>query len=334
MGSPGNRFKYAVWLAPQPNGPARRVTDPASYPFCLTYFRGASGIGWNDIPVEYDGQTAGFLVEWDDLDAPGGASASPAGNPAAATKDAPFVNSLGMKFVPVPITGGPTDGKRVLFSIWETRVQDYEAFATETKREWPKPALRQGRDASGGQCELGGCDGLLRVAHGARAQGGQARRKEVYRLPSDHEWSCAVGDRRRKRTRQRRRREECQKIANVFPWGTVWPPPAGAGNFSGEEAARGSRDGQPIIARISRRLPVNGAGGQLPGERSRSVRSRRQCLGMVRTIGDPAEPRASCVADGVAIDLEAILLSTSGYVPRANYRAANCGFRVVLAPVP
>ena len=36
-----------------------------------------------------------------------GASASLA----AATKDKPFENSLGMKFVPVPITGGPTDGQ-------------------------------------------------------------------------------------------------------------------------------------------------------------------------------------------------------------------------------
>src|SRR5205809_1040542 len=48
--------------------------------------------------------------------APGGASAMPA----TATKDAPFINMLGMKFVPVPITGGPTGGQRMLFSVWET----------------------------------------------------------------------------------------------------------------------------------------------------------------------------------------------------------------------
>jgi hypothetical protein len=29
--------------------------------------------------------------------------------PKTATKDTPFVNSLGMMFVPVEITGGPTD---------------------------------------------------------------------------------------------------------------------------------------------------------------------------------------------------------------------------------
>ncbi len=29
--------------------------------------------------------------------------------------------------------------------------------------------------------------------------------------------------------------EKNQKVADVFPWGSAWPPPAGAGNFSGEE---------------------------------------------------------------------------------------------------
>lgn len=43
-------------------------------------------------------------------------------SPVWATKESPFVNSLGMKFAPVPITGGgPTDGQVVYFSIWETR---------------------------------------------------------------------------------------------------------------------------------------------------------------------------------------------------------------------
>ena len=36
----------------------------------------------------------------------------------AATKEVPWVNSLGMMFVPVPIAGRPADGVKVLFSVW------------------------------------------------------------------------------------------------------------------------------------------------------------------------------------------------------------------------
>ncbi|MDP1586534.1 MAG: serine/threonine-protein kinase, partial [Prosthecobacter sp.] len=56
----------------------------------------------------------------------------------------PFENTVGMKFVPVPITGGPTDKQRVLFSVWDTRVQDYEVFVKESGRLWPKAGFEQG----------------------------------------------------------------------------------------------------------------------------------------------------------------------------------------------
>src|SRR4030095_5423544 len=57
-------------------------------------------------------------------------SANPASpqSAATATKEQPFVNSLGMKFVPVPEA-------KVLFSIWETRFKDFDAFVTVTHRD-------------------------------------------------------------------------------------------------------------------------------------------------------------------------------------------------------
>jgi TIR domain/Sulfatase-modifying factor enzyme 1 len=54
-----------------------------------------------------------------------------------ATKERPWVNSLGMKFVPVA-------GTQVFFSVWDTRVQDFEAFVGETDY-----------DATGGMYSLG-----------------------------------------------------------------------------------------------------------------------------------------------------------------------------------
>ncbi len=60
------------------------------------------------------------------------APSSPGVTPQTAAKDAPFVNSLGMKFVPVPITSGPTNGRRVLFSVWDTRVQELRGICTRS----------------------------------------------------------------------------------------------------------------------------------------------------------------------------------------------------------
>jgi len=45
--------------------------------------------------------------------------------PERATKDNPWVNSLGMKFVPV-------GGTKVLFSVCDTRVQDFEMLVKST----------------------------------------------------------------------------------------------------------------------------------------------------------------------------------------------------------
>jgi hypothetical protein len=50
-----------------------------------------------------------------------------------------WTNSLGMEFLPVPQTN-------VLFCVWKTRVQDFQAFVNEahcdaTNRGWPLPYI-------------------------------------------------------------------------------------------------------------------------------------------------------------------------------------------------
>ena len=55
--------------------------------------------------------------------------------------------------------------------------------------------------------------------------------KDEYRLPSDHEWSCAVGIGDREDPRQSPQQKHA-KIKAVFPWGNSLPPTAKAGNYA------------------------------------------------------------------------------------------------------
>lgn len=58
-----------------------------------------------------------------------------------------------------------------------------------------------------------------------------------YRLPTDHEWSCAVGVGHLE-SPEESPESKSNRIAGRFPWGTAWPPPGGAGNLCGRESRR------------------------------------------------------------------------------------------------
>ena len=128
-----------------------------------------------------------------------------------------FVNSLGMKFVPVP-------GTKVLFSIWDTRVQDYRAYAQANSGidgSWgKKPDFTQGEDHP--VVYVSWSDAKEFCAWLSRKEG------KTYRLPTDSEWSEAVG---LKESRSGTPKEKDKQVEGVYPWGTSWPPPSGAGNY-------------------------------------------------------------------------------------------------------
>ncbi len=151
------------------------------------------------------------------------------------TREQPFENSLGMKFVPVAITGGPSDGKVLLFSIWETRVKDFETFAQEdsnqelTAPEFPQddmhPAVNVTWDAAIAFCHW------LTESEQAKQMLGQ---EMIYRLPTDHEWSNAVGIADLETADATILKKRSQH-PETFPWGGSYPPTAKAGNYYGEE---------------------------------------------------------------------------------------------------
>jgi formylglycine-generating enzyme required for sulfatase activity len=171
-----------------------------------------------------------------------------------ATKDHPWVNSLGMKFVPVA-------GTQVLFSVWDTRVQDFETFVK-----------RSDYDATGGMYSVGKDGWKLRGATWKEPGFSQepthpvvgvswndavefckwlTKRERIsghlpqdreYRLPKDEEWSAAVGLKDEAGSTP----EEKDGKIKLYPWDIPqkpkisWPPPPGTGNYCGEESRIGN----------------------------------------------------------------------------------------------
>ena len=140
-----------------------------------------------------------------------------------------WTNSLGMIFVPVGNTA-------VRFSIWDTRVSDYAAFAQSQSGvdgSWRKVEFK-GVPVSDGathpvtMVSWNDAKNFCEWLTARERQSGLIQRTEFYRLPTDAEWSVAAG---LKEEAAGSPLEKSGKVKNVWSWGSVWPPPAGAGNY-------------------------------------------------------------------------------------------------------
>ena len=136
----------------------------------------------------------------------------------------PWTNSVGMKFAPVA-------GTSVLFSIWDTRVQDYQAFVTATGRLWmnnAKNQFDQGPTHPALWVAWEDAQAFCRWLTDKERREGTITSAQEYRLPTDLEWSAAVG---LENETGRTAMERSGKVPDVYPWGTQWPPPYRSGNF-------------------------------------------------------------------------------------------------------
>lgn len=140
----------------------------------------------------------------------------------------PFTNSLGMKFVPLG---------DIYMSVWETRVQDYQAFCRATGRAYEPPDFAQ--TATNPVVKVNWFDAMAfcKWLTNKERDENLIDDQQVYRLPTDLEWSMAVG-----LVNESGATPEARdgKIKNEFPWGKQWPPPNDGGNYS---AASGQRRG-------------------------------------------------------------------------------------------
>ncbi len=152
-------------------------------------------------------------------------------------KSSRWTNSLGMVFVPVPRTA-------VCFSIYESRVKDFAGFAgTNPKLDgtnWDHAfyhgvtSVSTGPDFPVVNVSWNDATAFCAWLTGVERKTGAIGTNDFYRLPTDEEWSFAVGigDRESGATPK----EKSAKLQGVYPWGTEFPPPPGAGNFADQAA--------------------------------------------------------------------------------------------------
>jgi len=242
-----------------------------------------------------------------------------------------YENSLGLKLVPVP-------GTRVLFSVWDTRVRDYAAFAAANsgvngswrKVEFEGVGVSVAADHPVTMVNWSEAKQFCRWLTEAERQAGQISNDQFYRLPTDAEWSVAVG---LGEPTSGTPKDRDGKVQGVYPWGSQWPPPIGAGNyadltaesqFKTWTAIEGYDDGYATTSPVGKfrpnRLGLYDLGGNV-WQWCEDFYDGRSGARVLR-----GGSWLNLAADG--------LLSSYRYPLAADFRGSFVGFRVVLAMEP
>jgi formylglycine-generating enzyme required for sulfatase activity len=158
-----------------------------------------------------------------------------------ATKESPFENSLGMKFVPVA-------GTDVLFSIWDTRVKDYAVFVQKksyaASSEWKRSGFPQTQYDPVVNVSWNDAKAFCEWLTTKERDEGKIGAAHKYRLPTDAEWSVAAG-------------------RGKYPWGTEWPPPTGVGNYDPRLGVDSYANTSPVGSFPANRFGLYDMGGNV-----------------------------------------------------------------------
>lgn len=146
----------------------------------------------------------------------------------AAKVETAFTNSLSMPFVKVPTLNG------ALVCRFETRVKDYEPFASQSGTEWKKPEFAQTPDHPA--VNVSWQDSQAYCAWLGKKEG------RTYRLLTDTEWSILAGLKEKPDVSPMLQPQS----TGIFHWGTR-PVAGDVGNFCDEAFGRkyrGTYDGK------------------------------------------------------------------------------------------
>ncbi len=139
-------------------------------------------------------------------------------------------------------------------------MQDYEAFVKATGRAWSKSSFSQGPTHAAAMVSWEDarafCDWLTKK----ELAEGKLRPDQSYRLPTDAEWSLAVGLPAETGATPR---DKDGKIKGVYPWGTQSTPPKGAGNYWSSLGVDEFADIAPVGQFAPNRFGLYDLGGNL-----------------------------------------------------------------------
>ena len=222
-----------------------------------------------------------------------------------------FTNTLGMKFVPV-------SGTEVAFCIWETRVKDYAAYAAanaEVDASWKIPGFTQADTHPVVNVNWEDANAFCAWLTKKELSAGKIKAGQKYRLPTDAEWSVAVG-----LGRETGSTPEAKNggLRDVYPWGKEWPPPKGAGNYGGSLNVDNYEYTSPAGSFAANKLGLHDMGGNV--------------YEWCEDWYDPAA-KAYRVLRGASWNLNLIpdpLLSSGRFYYAPGYRGVSIGFRCVL----
>jgi formylglycine-generating enzyme required for sulfatase activity len=166
----------------------------------------------------------------------------------------PWKNSLGMTYIPLG---------EIWFAATETRVRDFDAFVKETNYDatggmdslqkdgfkdhghtWKDPGFKQSPEHPVVGVSREDANYFCKWLTEKERAAGALTAFQMYRLPTDREWSDAVGLPNETGATPE---ERSGKVKNVYPWGSSFPPPENAGNYAGMEAAAGAPEKWTII---------------------------------------------------------------------------------------
>ena len=237
--------------------------------------------------------------------------------------NAPWTNSLGMTLLPVA---------GVRMAAHETRVQDYDAFCNETGRARELPGFAQAADHPVVKANWFDAVAFCQWLTEKERQDGLIDETQRYRLPSDLEWSAAVGLPHEEGATPELRDG---KVRNVFPWGAEWPPPAGAGNYGDQPLAkrRGAATAEPAADSFTQTAPVGSFGPNALGFYDLGGNAWEWCEESYKgsrgtTSRDWGILRGGSWANRNRVELQ----SSYRNVVDRNDRDVIYGFRYVLAP--